>query len=233
MSRYSIEELQKKLDKQLSWRKKELTILKNNVNATEGYELNTSIRTAITLLYAHWEGFIKMAAREYLKYLNSLNLKCYEMKDNFITLSIKTIIVKTRDSNKSKIHSEVVNEILNNKDKTFNVDVMNKLIVDTDSNLSDDILEDILFSLGFDSSVFGLRENYIKDNLVNERNKIAHGEYTQFVNRKINITEAEKNAKQTFNTLYEEILKVIDLFKDQILDACQKKLYLKNVECNS
>ncbi|MCM3128629.1 MAE_28990/MAE_18760 family HEPN-like nuclease [Paenibacillus provencensis] len=229
MADYSLEKFQTKLDKNISWRKRELTILKNNVDAAEGNLLVTSIRSGITLLYGHWEGFIKTTAREYLKYLNKLNIKCIDMKDNFITLSMKKTIVNSRQSNRCLSHSEIISELLYESEKIFNVNEMDKLIVDTDSNLTYEILEDILFSLGLDCEDFEMKENFIKENLVLERNKIAHGEYVSIVDPRKDKSEEEKRAKDEFENLYHEILKLMEKFKELVFDAAYKKKYLKQV----
>ncbi|KSU83977.1 hypothetical protein AS180_21140 [Priestia veravalensis] len=225
MSSDYLEKLQDKLDKNLSWRKKELTTLKSNIDSSEGAVLNTFIRVGITILYSHWEGFIKMAAREYLNYLNSQRIECQYMTDNFITLLFKSTIVDARESNKSIAHHRITHSLFNHSGRIFKVDAMKKLIVDTEANLSYKVLEDILFSLGLDKTKYELKEHYIKDMMVDDRNKIAHGEYLDLVNSKL--PDADKIAKEEFETLYKEILSLVEHFKDQIMDAATKKLYLK------
>lgn len=59
----NLEDLQDKIDKDLAWRKKELTSIKSDVqmsNTKERSEQSRAIRAGITLLYAHWEGAIKI-----------------------------------------------------------------------------------------------------------------------------------------------------------------------------
>ncbi|MCC0782702.1 hypothetical protein IR152_06280 [Clostridioides sp. ES-S-0108-01] len=227
MSTNSLDKLQNGIDKNLSWRKKELTNLKMVIDMSEGSVLLTLLRSGITLLYAHWEGFIKISAREYLYYLNSLKLNCFDMTDNFLTLTLKPMIIDVRQSNKSTSHYKVVDKILNGQFSIFNVNVMEKLIIDTESNLSYKVLEDILFNLGLDSTQYQLKEHYIKNKLLDTRNKIAHGEFVPLIRKKNNIYEAETEAKEDWNSLYKEILELMELFKKQILDAAQNEYYLK------
>ncbi|MBS8266421.1 hypothetical protein DYI25_18520 [Mesobacillus boroniphilus] len=225
MSTEHLERLQDKLDKNLAWRKRELTTLKSNIDVSEGTVLNTFIRVGITILYSHWEGFIKTGAREYLNYLNFQEIECQDMTDNFITLFFKSTIVDARESNKSIAHHRVTQSLFNHSGKIFKVDVMKKLIVDTEANLNYKVLEDILFSLGFDKTKYELKKNYIKDMMVDDRNKIAHGEYLELVDNRLQ--DADKKAKDQFETLYKEILDLIEHFKEQIMDAASHKLYLK------
>lgn len=224
MSQYTMEVLQDKLDKNINWRKRELTLIKNNIDSSEGIMLKAYIRTGILILYAHWEGFIKISAREYIKFLNDQKISCSDMTDNFVTLSVKSIICDAGKSNKSSKHFEVVNKLLNNSDRIFKVKEKEKLIVDTESNLSYNVLAEILFGLGFDNSKYVLKQNFIKENLIDQRNAIAHGELIKLIPD----TEDDiKHIKEEYSNLFHEILKLMDLFKEQILDAVVNKRYLK------
>ncbi len=226
MARYSLEKFQEKLDRNINWRKRELTTIKANIIFAKGPALITAIRSGITLLYAHWEGFIKNAAREYLKFLNKQNLKCCELKDNFLVLHMKKSIIDTRQSNKTKKHAFLINKLLYQSDDYFKVDVLDTLIIDTESNLSYDVLKDILYGLNIDERDFELKQHFIKDNLLDKRNKIAHGEYVRILENNL---QAEKKAKEEFEILYQEILGLMEKFKDNILDSAIEKKYLKNI----
>ena len=71
----SLLQLTRSLDRQLSWRKKELTALKFWVENGEENVRNTIIRASLCLLYAHWEGFIKEAATRYVCFVAQQGLK--------------------------------------------------------------------------------------------------------------------------------------------------------------
>lgn len=88
----NLERLQDKLNSKISWRKQELTLLQSQIQNSNGAMLKTLLRSGITLLYAHWEGYIKMAAREYLKYLNGLECKLVDLKQNFVVLHHKNLL---------------------------------------------------------------------------------------------------------------------------------------------
>lgn len=80
-----------------------------------------------------------------------------------------------------------------------------------------------------DCADFEMKENFIKENLVLERNKIAHGEYVSIVDTRKDKSEEEKRAKEEFENLYHEILKLMEKFKELVFDAAFKKKYLKQV----
>lgn len=225
MATYTLEKLQEKLDKNLSWRKKELTIIMNQIDSTSGEVLSTSIRSGLTLLYAHWEGYIKSTSREYLKFLNLQGISCASLIDNLFILYLKKTVKDASQSNKNQVHAQIYNKIHNGKVETFYVDVMDKDIINTESNLSYEVMEDLLFSLGLEAKEYELKKHFIKDNLLDGRNKIAHGEYYRFIRKESD----EKKEKEEYRELYREILNLIERFKDQILDAAIDEKYKKEI----
>jgi len=221
---YSVEDLQTKLDKMLSWRKKELTTINQNIAPSSGEILEVNIRSGIVFLYAHWEGYIKQAAREYLKFLNSQNLYCRDIIENLHILHIKPTITEHGIAKKSTAHANIYNKILNSPNEIFKVKPNDPNIINTDSNLKYDTLENILFSLGLDRSKYSLQKARIESELVNPRNNIAHGEHIGFTDKH----QSDERAKDSFENLYSEMLALIEAFKDQILDAAIYEKYRKN-----
>lgn len=84
----SLDELDSKLDGDLSWRRREFTTLKFMIGSARAHEKQVLLRAAITLLYAHWEGHIKHCALTYLIYLKSIGVRYCDMTDNFLQLSL-------------------------------------------------------------------------------------------------------------------------------------------------
>lgn len=220
MSRYTLEKLQDNLDKNIALRKKELSIIKSMIKEGENSILSTNIRVGIVMLYSHWEGCIKFSAREYLKYLNSMNLRLVDMRDNFKTLSMKSIIKDCSQSNKTEKYNEITVELLTNN-KTFKVNEKDKLIINTESNLSYIVLKDILFSLGLSIEDYELKENLIKEKLLEKRNSIAHGELLEFQSGK------DDERKKEILELFDEIIELMELFNDQILEQAVEKKYIQ------
>ena len=62
----SLDELNRFLDNDLAWRKKELTTINFMVSRSREHERGILLRAAICVLYAHWEGFIRNAATSYI-----------------------------------------------------------------------------------------------------------------------------------------------------------------------
>src|SRR5690606_30193343 len=59
------------LDEELAWRKKELSVLKNLVERDLGtFSHNKALaRCGVALLYAHWEGFVRIAGTSFLEFV--------------------------------------------------------------------------------------------------------------------------------------------------------------------
>ncbi len=108
------------LDNEIAWRIKELSYLKGNVKSDLPY-FKTHLRTGIVLLYAHWEGFIKNSCELYLMYLKSLRLKYKELSENIIALALKNSLLAFEQTNKSTVHCQMVNFILNNLDERASI----------------------------------------------------------------------------------------------------------------
>lgn len=220
MSGYTLEKLQDKLDRNIALRKKELSIIKTSIIESESGILSTNIRIGIVMLYSHWEGYIKFSAREYLKYLNDKDLEVSTMKDNFRTLSIKSIIKDCSQSYKTEKFHDITKEFLNENNRIFRVDERDKLIINTESNLSYLVLKDILFSLGISHTDYELKENLIKEKLLEKRNSIAHGELVE-INEGNDITRKDEICE-----LFDEIIYLMNLFKNQIIEQALEENYL-------
>ncbi len=84
----TVEELQERIDEDFAWRRKELTYLENNIKSSKPHNIKTDLRAGIVLLYAHWEGFIKSAAENYLTFVASKKLNYDELSHCFVALAL-------------------------------------------------------------------------------------------------------------------------------------------------
>lgn len=97
-----LEKLQKRLDKDFTWRKKELTIARSNIDGSTGETLNFNLKVATTTLYSHWEGFIKTSSISYLDYLNKKKYILSDFKNCFKILHFTKNILEIKHSTKKK-----------------------------------------------------------------------------------------------------------------------------------
>jgi MAE_28990/MAE_18760-like HEPN len=171
------------------------------------------LRGGITLLYAHWEGYIKTVAKSYLEFVAMQKLTYDELAINFVAVAMKTKLKEATETNKATIFTEVTRFLLtqtNNRSLIPYEDV-----VTTGSNLSSSVLCEISCVLGVDYSFYGKRVVIIDRQLLSRRNAIAHGEYLS-LNR------------DEYRNLQIQILTMMDHFRNQVENSAAQKLYLRN-----
>ena len=210
----TIEELQKYIDGDISWRKKELTAINFFVKDGTLKNIDLSVRLGIVMVYAHWEGFIKNSGNFYINYLKQLGLNYSELKENFVALSLRGNFTNCGVTNKTTLHCSVVNILLNEQDTLADLPETGAVI--TNSNLNFATFEEILFTLGLEDPSWRedleLKRHLINYTLVDNRNKIAHG-------------TGETPTIDDFTTVYSEIVPLLDLIKEKILDAAQHEKF--------
>lgn len=214
----TINELQDYIDRDLAWRKKELSAIKSNIKEARKFAKDTALRSGVALLYAHWEGFIKNVATYYLSYVSSLQLPYSQLKPNFLAISIKYDIDTFINTQKATKHTEIVNKIFSTKDTRSKIPVDN--IVKTNSNLNSEIFKEIMTVIGLKYDKYKLNFKLIDEQLLKMRNEIAHGEHLE----KVDLDESK------FNMLYVKVVGMINDFSTQVLNAAILKEYFKESE---
>lgn len=210
----TIEDLQKYLDDDIAWRKKELTTINFFIKDNSLKDPDLSARLGIVMVYAHWEGFIKNSGNYYVNYLKQLGLNYSDLKENFVALSLRGQFTNCTATNKTTIHCSIVNVLLNEQNTLANLPADGAVI--TNSNLNFDTLEEILFTLGLDDASWKkdleLKKALIDYTFLKNRNEIAHGVRT-------------KPTIGDYESVYREIVPLLDLIKEKILDAAQKEKF--------
>ncbi len=207
------EELSSFLDGDIVWRKKELAILKSIASSNKSKLLEDPMaRSGVALLYAHWEGFVKSSSSAYLDYVAKRGLPYEQLKSNFIAIKIRQLIGDVSVFNKFSKRKDIVDFILTGLNEKY---VLSSSIINTQSNLSSEVLKEIVATLGLDYSPFVTKEKLIDEKLVWNRNNIAHGRYLTM-------------KLEDYFYLEKEILGLMDIFKDQIDNAASLKSYLRN-----
>jgi len=206
-------ELEDYLDKEMSWRKKEMSLAISNYLSAKERTKDHYSRVAILTIYSHWEGFIKKCAEAYLIYLNSQSIQCKDININFLS---STLMKETENNTSIKKISNrkiVIDFLAGDLTKKFSADISQ---IDADSNLKIEILEGICYLVGIDNSAFIQKKVWVDERLLAYRNKIAHGERILDSSIGFNIKE-----------LKDEIQNLLELFKNNILNAVSTKNYLK------
>lgn len=204
-------QLQDALDQDLGWRIKEIGTFR--IESAKGGEKSKAFtRAGVALLYAHWEGFVKKSAELYLEYVSNLGLKYEDLKTCFIIFGLKGKINSLLTSKKSAPNIEAMDFIRH----ALNQVAVLKLsgAVNTESNLSSSVFENIANSVGVSTTSYETKFNLIDSSLVDRRNKIAHGEYLDL-------------GPGDFGPLTEEVLDLMRWFKNDLLNAAVTEAYKK------
>lgn len=210
----TVEDLVGAISYDLVWRKKELTELRALVDGSRGkLKQRVLIRSAIALLYAHWEGFVKKSSGFYLKYVAFQRVNLDELQTNFLVLSARFAASESSGTGGMRNGIELANFYLNCAGRRANVP--HKKVIDTRSNLGSSVLRDILVLLGLDDSGFETRMNFIDGSLVNPRNHVAHGE-------ELHISAEE------YEELHDSVMGLIEEFRNKLENAAATKRFMRN-----
>ncbi|WYP26530.1 MAE_28990/MAE_18760 family HEPN-like nuclease [Alkalihalobacillus sp. FSL W8-0930] len=212
-----LEALEDAIEFDLSWRKRELLQLKlaikrNNTSLSK----STLIRSGISLLCAHWEGFIRSAANNYVLHIIDNRCKINELKNNFVAYFLREIFPKLEETNKISVYTSVLDYIDKTSTKKFNLEYVDepfKRIVNTESNLSYKLFKEILISLNLDHSRYTLRDKYIDREMLKQRHEIVHG-------------EDYRRIDYNYDELYNEVMWIMNDFRDQIIGAAEEKRHI-------
>lgn len=200
------------LSRDLAWRKKEITAMRAVVEnpKTTRRAQDAALRAGLALLYAHFEGFIKTGGDSYLEYLSRKKLPLCELQDNFIAIFLHSKIASYSTTNKISLLKDAVDSIRNNL--SSNQFTASKRCINTKSNLNYETLYEILFSLGLDNAEYEKKRMIINERLLSNRNQIAHGEFCPI-------------DQENYAVLNDEIISLLNLFKNQIENAAAQLSY--------
>lgn len=163
------------LDADIGWRRLELSALRTARLRATGPAEATAARAAVTLAYAHWEGYVITSGRVLLSYVTGLRLKYEDLSDPYLALCLAAKLGQA-DQSVSKIrrHIDVVVTLRRSADQArFPAP---ERAIQGDGNLKSDKFDDIVTRLALDPRPFELHYKWLDGELLRQRNSIAHGE---------------------------------------------------------
>lgn len=197
-----------------AWRKKELATLKGRLTTMEGGEAEALRRSAVVMVYAHWEGFVKTAAELYLLYINELILRrAVNLSEHFKNLLMWKMLKRKGD------HLFLKNPIpfldMRAEWPCPPDELLPAEIIDTESNLNSQVLRRLIRIIDLDYTFFETKEKLIDESLLKTRNQIAHG-------NRIMVATVD------YETIEQEVRAMIDKFQGEIENSIQIEAYRAN-----
>ena len=207
------QELTDSLDRELSWRKRELSTILLQLEKSDLKVQVVMIRSGVCLLYAHWEGFVKAAAQRYLEYVANLRLRYRELQRNFLVVDLRRQIRRFANRRNTDQAKELVDKVLDGERRfsTNNIEP-----IDTRSNLNSKVLMDILNQVGINVSEYRSKDKLLDIRLVQNRNNVAHGKWLEM-------------ESDDYTELHTAIVGLMDRFRDDLENAVTKESYRAEV----
>jgi MAE_28990/MAE_18760-like HEPN len=199
------EDIEDLIAAELSWRKKELSILKLGIDKSvdKTRKLQPLIRSALLLLYAHWEGFVKLTGSAYAEYVNNKKLEFRELATPFQALAIrKQLKIPLKEFRQE--HLVAITDFVATKQNQRCPLAVDKAVIT--ANLDFNALKRIMRVLGLDVLPFQTKQFIIDDQLIHYRNNIAHGKDLEL-------------DYYRFTSLYREVIGFLQIFANQISNA--------------
>jgi hypothetical protein len=156
-------------------RKRELIALKSDLTRGKSEPKPQFKRTAIVLSYAHWEGFVKEAARAYVDFVTQKTRSLSSLASNFKALACRQELQVAQGATK-KIgpHLSLVELLTKGAGKSVMINAENA--IDTESNLDEKVFLNICQCIGIDFATSWEPRGPFMNDLFLSRCKIAHGE---------------------------------------------------------
>ena len=202
-------DLQNCLDRELSWRIKEIANVKLVARSPRALTTPTVVRAGVALVYAHWEGFVKCAVEDYIVFVGCQRLKYEEAADCFVAMGARRHLAELSGSRRSRLHNAVVGFLRDQIDERL---AFGSVSVRTDANLNSSVFEDVALSVGIDLAAYTPKYNLIDESLLRRRNSIAHGEYL----------ELDADA---FRDLADEVIVLMRQVKNDLENAASTQSY--------
>src|SRR4051794_20369831 len=104
----TLEKLVDNIDADLAWRKLELSTWSSALGRARDVQKDALTRGAWTLLYAHWEGFVKSACISYLQYVAAQGLTIAELTDCFAAIALRSHLASAASATHGSAHTQIV-----------------------------------------------------------------------------------------------------------------------------
>ncbi len=207
------EDLEDLIWRELAWRKKELLQVRLQARTAPDWAVPMQVRSGITLLYAHWEGFVKASGEALVEFVRDQDLTMKELAPGYLAIALRKDFATIRESKTGALTPEIQLTRLLRDWLAQPVSLKPRGSMPTASNLSWRQFSMIAARLEINIDEFALLEHLIDQRLVHARNTIAHGDRT---------TPLERH---DFIVLHAKVVGLLDRFAQHVLRVADDDLY--------
>lgn len=177
---YSESDLVSQLTQDRTWRLREISDLRSLTEKSKEPASRVLMRSMVAMCYAHWEGYVKSAASNYLWHIALRKLPYASLHKQFLLNHFLPRLNSLSQSKQSiSERCALIEEVLSASGKRFSR--VNDELVSTKANLNFDVFSDICLVCNISVDSFRDSQHFIDNMLLKRRNAIAHGEDT-FIN---------------------------------------------------
>ncbi len=160
-----------------AWRLKEISDLKAAISRADFNLRRVLLRALITICYAHWEGYVRFAARKYLDHVALRKFPYRELNRQFRRNYFLPRLGALSASKTSVLdRCGLIDTILDSEELRYSI--VNDELINTMANLNFQVFSDICVVCGVRRDIFVEKATFIDVVLLKRRNSIAHGEDT-------------------------------------------------------
>lgn len=208
----SADDLEILLTDDLTWRIKEISALKSLIEkSAAGVARNAALRAALPMLYAHWEGYVKRSADQYLAFVYDRRPLAMSLKPALAYAFLEPRFRGAGGGSGSFTPQAAID--FAEAAKTVRTRANPNVMVNTKSNLRYEVLQEIVDGLAVPDFISLTTKTRVNDHLCDKRNHIAHGE-------SVPITE------EAFEELRLEFTELMRSFKDRLVTAAANQEFL-------
>jgi hypothetical protein len=174
---YSEADFSSQITQDRSWRLREISDLKSAILRADDNLRRVLLRALIAICYAHWEGYVRFAARKYLEHVALRRFQYGDLDRQFLrNFFLPRLAALSVSKTGIAERCALIDEILNSSDYRFAR--VNEDLVSTRANLSFDVFSDICIVCCVPTQSFADKATFVDLVLLKRRNAIAHGEDT-------------------------------------------------------
>lgn len=211
----TVTDLQEALSEERVWRIREISTLKKKLlpNPISRGRVNEDslalLRPCVTMIYAHWEGFVKKTTSFYLQFVSFQGLPHNLLLPVFLAMAARKHTIEKSLSGPAADREFIKFMLEKGATRSF---LPYKNIINTRDNLWFYVFQEIFESIGLSWHPYELKAKLINTKLVDKRNAIAHGQYVDI-------------EPQDVSDLFEFIIEMMDQICEQILQAARDEAY--------